>query len=305
MLSILFAAILALGILPCSAEQSITPPLLDDLVDYEDATVDYFPHEPGYAVIYSAKDQISGDSGDFELAFQDIDMPADPSISVFVTLNSIKSKKTGSSMGARVKSDDSISYLSFFSGMSSSNIGNILYMVQIPLALRDGLLWKDFYGVSHTIKARGEYKIGDNSYDDCILIEFDSSDVADRLYCKNGKGYYILAKGIGLVEFKFKNNIGKNISINIKDRKYYGNKTIVEGTVTNDCGAVEGVGVMISTIKVDQLAITDRDGKFSISYWGGPMTLRVGTIDEQGDFLDMKKVEHFKYNGEGIAAVKL
>lgn len=189
--------------------------------------------------------------------------------------------------------------------MPSCNVGNVLFMIQIPVKICEGASWKDFYGVLHVVKTIGSYKVAGKQFTDCVLIEFDSTETTKDCYCGNGKGYYILAREYGLVEFQFRDNKARKISFKAKENKRYSVKSTVEGIVTNGTDPIEGLGVMLSTRKIDQIAITDSEGRFSLSYWGEATSLRIGAVDEYGDIIKDSKIEYYKYSGKGSVKITI
>jgi hypothetical protein len=133
---------------------------------------------------------------------------------------------------------------------------------------------------AYELKRIGDYTAGGVDFTDCIRIDFEwqGSDYYDE-----GKGYYIISPGDGIVELSFERTDGSVARFEYKEGKQFSQKYNLSGTVEDSGGSpVQGVEIRIAGTDFGIGDTTDASGNFSLDIYGPDIILYVG-YDQDGD----------------------
>jgi len=188
-----------------------------------------------------------------------------------------------SSIGGQIsRSVDGKLLTFFYAGYPVGNQANFYCQFSLPRFFNSGDEWAvgdKSYRVEHV----GAQTAGGIEFADCIRVDIDDSQNASEYL--RGTGYYILAKGIGIVKLVFTRTTGENVLF-----EYLGHEQLAKHTISGtivDCEVpVEGIIVQISNANWGIRSVTDSTGNFSIEAYGPDILLYIGYDQDNNDVLD-------------------
>jgi len=135
----------------------------------------------------------------------------------------------------------------------------------------------------YKVEVIGEYAVNGTSFADCIKVMVDNSNDSDESL--KGTGYFILAKGIGMVQMVFDRDNGHHVLFEYVEHGQQTPYTLC-GSLSNTAGgSVEGLVVQISNCDNAVKSSVDTNGQFTISVFGPDALLRIGYDDDgNGEF---------------------
>jgi len=165
-------------------------------------------------------------------------------------------------------------YTCFYAGFPSNNQGNFYMSFMLPVTFISGDNWVSgtkAYRVTYV----GTQTVGTHTFNNCIEVTIDDS--SNQEYYQ-GKGYFVLASGIGIVKLVFKRTMGAadgtTVSYEIDQYGFFPPHTI-SGVVLNSTVPVEGISVGISNADWGTRCVTNSNGQFSITARGPDVVLRI------------------------------
>lgn len=253
---------------------------------------DYFITQNGHGIRYVIKDYAHSLEDIYAWAVvQNVD-----NYRFQFTLNSETKWKLDNSLGGAFNLDTDEKVVRFYAGMPSGNQGNFYGYFALPSEFYSGDQYEDGqYKVEHI----GSQVVNGIFFPDCIKISFTHPADFDYL---NGEGYFLLARGIGIVKLYFKRTESQSeVTFEYLDHNQFEKHTFA-GNVVKSGVPAEGLHVQTSNMLWITNNVTDSAGAFSLQAYGPDIILRVGEDADNDGIFDFETSDIYNYWLNGITS---
>jgi hypothetical protein len=235
----------------------------------------YFPTSAGYGIEYHVTDEDDGEDANYWVISQG---PPEDNYDFVFTVSNVKDANETSVIGGIT--DSTLTYCQ--SGMPGKNQGSIYYHFSLLEEFNSGDSWTNL-NKEYTVEYIGSQTINGDFFNDCIKINVNSTAISDNYL--SGTGYFILARGIGIVKINFVRDNGDILNYDYISNQQFTSQYNILGTVTEGGNPVEGINVSYSTkINFGQHSVTNSNGDFSINIYGPSSLLWLGyDYDSNGE----------------------
>ncbi len=267
---------------------------------------DYFITTPGRGIKYQINDGYREIQREAWVVFQDVYPSSGRETATFVTCIPLDSAYGQNSMrtsalGGVWNSRDEKKLHEFNYGSPVSNTWNVFRTISIPEEFQCGDQWEiSSRNQEFSLEYLGEYEMNGKDFYDCIKFNIKDNTPQEEgsPYTGPGEGYYVLAKGIGLIEIGFTNEDNEEFHFKYLKHQDFP-KHELSGTIYKDGEPFEGAAVQLAIDVFGGRSVIDSDGSFSIEAYGEEVILKIGYISEEdedrldfeGDFPRETKVE--------------
>lgn len=260
--------------------------------DYEADT--YFPTTPGLGIRYEVTDTGDGyDDGNWWAVFQE---PGSSSCSwmdqyglQFLCTLAKEATSDGDALGGIASLESGTWYRSFCYGCPVGNTANFYWMVSLPLCFDADATWSwrwEGGTLSFSVAPAGAVMIGTVTFPNCLRVNVALASSNDYLA---GAGYFLLARGIGIVEMQFTRSGGPGgtVSYRYLEHEQFTAHSI-SGRIVNGGVPVSGIRVQLDYCSMGANTTTDSDGWFTLAGVYGPdVVLRIGYQGHDSDDCDL------------------
>lgn len=101
-----------------------------------------------------------------------------------------------------------------------------------------------------------------------------------------GKGYYILAKDIGIVKMVFNRKNGTNVVFEYSEKRYFNRNSISGKVVDSDIALSDVILSQSNFVRDRPYTLTDNQGNFSFNFYGPTTTIFLGYDENNDDRID-------------------
>jgi hypothetical protein len=248
----------------------------------ERKSLDYFPIEEGYTIMYHVTDELDGldcmiSSVSVAPEMSDYGTPDFDFYQTQEVMYGGSGRYPSNCLGGDIsRSVNGYDLTCFWWGHPSSEQGNLYNNLSLPYFFESGDEWEiqanrgtREYAVEHI----GLKTVSGIEFDDCIRVEVDdSSNVEEYL---QGTGYFILAKNVGIVKMVFERTSGETVIYEYVDPQYKHEKS--DEYLSLDYFPIEeGHGI--------KYHVTDDDGGLECDAWAISQHYRPD-LSYHGDFM--------------------
>ncbi|MCX5768772.1 MAG: hypothetical protein NTZ09_00655 [Candidatus Hydrogenedentes bacterium] len=240
---------------------------------------DYFITTPGHGVKYD----ISDSANDFHDSVWVVSQAHDSSWDFVFTMNGLT--LSSSIGGTLARNMGGLTLTVMPAGAPIGNQAKFFWLICLPTSFASVQAW-EYFSTLYSITAVGNMEVGGQNFNDCVRIDIDTTSASLGSYLE-GTGYYILARGIGLVKSEFtRASDASTVSYTYFDHGQQPLHTIT-GTILQDCEPLSNVCVQLHNAAWGIRDVTDNDGRFSIQAYGLEIVVRPGYDSNDDGALDV------------------
>jgi len=182
-------------------------------------------------------------------------------------------------------------------GIPVGNQANYFRFIHhLPISFSDGASWADTRGETQfSAEYIGTHTVDSVQYGGCIKVTFDSTTYYNSYL--RGTGEFILAKGIGIIEFTFDKDDGNDFSATLIEYGVLSPVTISGSYILEGSIPAEGyyVGLSIDILESGKHgSLVDENGTFTFQIFGNSIVLRYGPLRGDLKTLDYENSDEMK-----------
>jgi len=253
---------------------------------------DYFPSDEGYGIRYHVTDDYDQLICNIWAVFQHHEADRhdkDPDFLLTLT-------KEGTTGGFWNNSVNSGSYATNFSGTTVTMLGNgssgnqahLYFHFTLPSFFSSGDHWSLTHLGNYFIGRVESQTVNGIEFNNCIKVDIDTSNDTSGGTYSQGKGYFILAEGVGIVKFEFVRTTGQKLLIEYLESRQFERHTI-SGKVVVPQSLISVYGmpvVQISPFNCGNRSVVDSNGSFSVQIYGPDIEIMIGFDKDNNDIID-------------------